>query len=337
MRYPVSEHFDGRRFFNPGGLPAGTPLDVLRWKLTSRPARWPRSVANTHPVRIPDGVAADEVAATFVGHATFLLQFRGANLLTDPIWSACAGPFGRLGPRRVRPPALALDALPPLRAVLVSHNHYDHLDLPTLRALDRAQRPLFVTSLGNERWLKRRGIRDVVELDWWQTHPMGDGLSVTFVPAQHFAARGFTDRYKTLWGGFVVERKGVKLYFAADSGWFDGFRAIGERLGPFDLALLPIGAYEPRWFMTPVHVTPEDAVQAHLDVRSRLSVAMHFGTFQLTDESIDEPIVRLRAALAERAIPEGTFVVPEFGETILTRRAEARPGSTYGADRTRRS
>jgi N-acyl-phosphatidylethanolamine-hydrolysing phospholipase D len=166
---------------------------------------------------------------------------------------------------------------------------------------------------------------------------MGDGLSITFVPAQHFAARGVTDRYRTLWGGFVVERKGLKVYFAADSGWFDGFRTIGERLGPFDLALLPIGAYEPRWFMTPVHVTPEDAVQAHLDVRSRLSVAMHFGTFRLTDEPIDEPVSRLRAALAERDIPDSAFVVPEFGETVLTRKAEALPGSTYGGDRTRRS
>lgn len=337
MRYPPSDHFDGRRFFNPGGPAAGTPLDVLRWKLTSRPARWPRSIENTHPVRLPDALAGDEVAATFVGHATILLQLRGANLLTDPIWSARAGPFGRLGPRRVRPAALALDALPALRAVLVSHNHYDHLDLPTLRALDRAQRPLFVTSLGNERWLKRRGLRDVVELDWWQTHLMGDGLSITFVPAQHSAARGLTDRHRTLWGGFVVERKGVKVYFAADSGWFDGFRTIGERLGPFDLALLPIGAYEPRWFMTPVHVTPEDAVQAHLDARSRLSVAMHFGTFQLTDEPIDEPPARLRAELARRGIAESEFVVPEVGETILTRKAEAPPGSTYGGARTRRS
>ena len=337
MRYPVSDHFDGRRFFNPDGPAARAFFEVLRWKWTSRPVPWPSARENTHRVRLPDGVAADDVAATFVGHATFLLQLRGANLLTDPIWSARAGPGGRFGPRRVRRPALDLDALPGIRTVLVSHNHYDHLDLPTLRALDASHRPLFVTGLGNARWLRRRGLRDVVELDWWQTHAMGDGLSVTFVPAQHFAARGLTDRCRTLWGGFVIERRGLKVYFAGDSGWFDGFRAIGERLGPFDLALLPVGAYEPRWFMTPVHVTPEDAVQAHLDVRSRRSIAMHFGTFRLTDEGIDEPVERLRAELLRRGIPEAEFAVPEFGETILTRTAEARPGSTCGADRTRRS
>lgn len=337
MPYPVSDHFDGRRFFNPWGLAARSPWDVVRWKLTTRPAVWPRSRENTHPVRLPDGVATDEVAATFVGHATFLLQLRGANLLTDPIWSEHAGPFGRLGPRRIRRPAVPLDALPSLRAVLVSHNHYDHLDLPTLRELDRVHRPLFVTSLGNERWLKRRGLRDVVELDWWQTHAMGDGLSITFVPSQHFAARGVSDRFRTLWGGFVLERRGLKVYFAGDSGWFEGFEAIGRRLGPFDLALIPIGAYEPRWFMTPVHVTPEEAVRAHLAVRSQRSIAMHFGTFQLTDEPVDEPLERLRAELARLGIPGSSFVAPEFGETILTRKAERDPGPTCGAVHTRRS
>jgi len=319
MRFPISDHCDGRRFFDPEGIAARPLRDVLRWKLTSRAARWPRRVehvAGPDPLLpAPGGTAA----ATFVGHSTFLVRTAGLALLTDPIWSDRAGPLRWLGPRRVHPPALPLEGLPRLDLVLVSHNHYDHLDLPTLRDLDRRHRPLVVTGLGNRAWLERRGLARVVDLDWWQVHRLPGGGTITFVPARHFSARGPHDRCRTLWGGFVVEADGVRLYFAGDSSRFPGFREIGERLGPPDLALLPIGAYDPRWFMDVVHVTPEEAVDAHVALGARRSVAMHFGTFQLTDEPIDEPADRLRAALAERGIGDEAFVIPRFGQTVTSR------------------
>jgi len=254
-----------------------------------------------------------------VNHVTFLLQFPGLNLLTDPVWSERVSPFSFAGPKRVHAPGIAFDALPPIHVVLISHNHYDHLDLATLRRLHATHRPLFVTLLGNKTFLEENGLANVVELDWWQEHTpvlaSGAALKITATPAQHFAARGITDRFRTLWGGFALETAAGKLYFAGDSGYFAGFAEIGGRLGPFDVAFLPIGAYEPRWFMEPVHCTPAEAVQIHREVRARRSIAMHYGCFPLADDAYDQPPRELRAALAAAGLTEQEFALPTVGET----------------------
>ncbi len=312
----MSEHFHRGRFRNPVTTADRRFWQFLRWMATRRKERWPRWVEEVPPGPVPQADAG-HVAATFVNHSTFLLQVGGQRILTDPMWSRRASPLSWAGPRRVRRPGVALEDLPPVSVVLVSHNHYDHMDLPTLRHLRERFDPLFVTSLGNRRYLRRRGLGRVEELDWWQSLRIGASLVVTLTPAQHFSARGLFDRNRTLWGGFLLASGRTRVYFAGDSGYGAHFRAIRERAGGIDLALLPIGAYEPRWFMRPAHVNPAEAVQVHLDLRPRLSIAMHFGTFQLTDEAIDEPVRALRAALAERGVDQHEFRVPAFGETIL--------------------
>jgi L-ascorbate metabolism protein UlaG (beta-lactamase superfamily) len=256
-----------------------------------------------------------ECAVTFVNHATFLLQFAGLNVLTDPIWSERTSPVSWAGPKRVREPGLAFAALPRVDLVLVTHNHYDHLDLPTLRRLHGAHRPLVVTTLGNRPFLAAEGLERVVELDWWQAHEVRPGVKVTVTPAQHFAARGLHDRMDTLWGGFALETPAGKVLFAGDSGYYAGFKEIGRRLGPFDLSFLPIGAYEPRWFMGPVHCDPAEAVQIHADVRARRSLGMHFGCFQLADDGFDQPVTDFLAAREKAAVAPEEFALPEVGET----------------------
>jgi len=313
----VSDHFDGRRYHNPGRAGARSLWQVIRWALTRRKRPWPRWVDDPPRPAPPPRVAAHEIAVTFVNHATFLLQLGGVNVLTDPIWSERASPVQWAGPRRVRRPGVAFEQLPPIDVVLVSHTHYDHLDLPTLLRLERRDAPRIVTGLGNRRFLNRRGLAKVEELDWWQTFSFRDSVRFTMTPAQHFSRRGLFDHNATLWGGFWIEYGAKKLFFAADTAYNGHFREIRERLGSPDVALLPIGAYEPRWFMAAAHMNPEEAVQAHLDLGAALSVAMHFGTFQLTDEPIDEPVRALRESLARHGISDGTFRVLEFGETLV--------------------
>jgi len=328
-RFPVSDHCDGERFFNPHA-PAGRSFaDVWRWMRTRERTPWPASLPppRTHPpppARVDPGAAA----VTFIGHSTFLIRTRSMALITDSVFTAHAGPFGRLGPPRVRPPAIALRDLPRVDLVLVSHNHYDHLQRSSLRAFGDAA---IVTALGVGRHLPppqsdpvvsafRRKMsafrRNVFELDWWQDVRVGDA-TVTAVPAQHFSARTPWDRNATLWCGFVVQADGVTIYFAGDTGYMPQFAEIGRRFPSIDVALLPIGAYEPRWFMTPIHMNPDDAVRAHVDLRPRVSVGMHFGTFQLTDEGIDDPVRALDRARVGHAIAPEAFRVLDFGETAI--------------------
>ncbi len=318
--FPVSDHCDGRRFFNPLGRPqARSFADLPRWWwqqiVHQQGTRWPKALPSPRRPQLPATVADGHVAVTFIGHSTFLLQFPGLTVLTDPIFARCAGPFGRLGPKRARPPAMQLAELPPIDVVLVSHNHYDHLDLAALQWLALERRPVFVTSLGNRAWLAERGVCDAVELDWWQEHTVSPQLHVTGTPAQHFAARTPWDRCLTLWGGFALRTAHGSVYFCGDSGWGPHFAEIGEKLGGFDFALMPIGAYEPRWFMTPVHVNPDEAVCAHLAVKARRSIGMHFGTFQLTDEAIDAPLHALAEARTTHGVATADFATLDFGET----------------------
>jgi N-acyl-phosphatidylethanolamine-hydrolysing phospholipase D len=252
---------------------------------------------------------------TWIGHSTFLIQIGGLGVLTDPHFTGRASPLGWAGPKRLAPPGLALRDLPPIDLVLVSHNHYDHLDDETVRGLARHHpRALFAVPLGLRGWLQRRGVRHAVELDWWQVHE-APAFTVTAVPAQHFSGRTLTDRNRTLWCGFVLEVAGRRIFFAGDTGYSKDFADIGARYAPMDLALIPIGAYAPRWFMRPVHVDPDEAVHIHRDVGARQSVAMHWGTFRLTVEPLDEPPRALQRALLQAGIPPEQFWVMAHGES----------------------
>ena len=300
-------HFDGKRFFNPTGAKAGGWLDLVRWQLTSRPERSPRFVRDVEPSRPPACVEGPELRVTVVNHSTVLLQQRGANILTDPIWSERASPVAWAGPRRRRVPGVRFEDLPEIDVVLLSHNHYDHLDLATLQRLAERGKPEFVTPLGVGQLLRSRGIGPVHELDWGESAAVG-GTTVHSVEAQHFAARGLFDRNRTLWCGYWIEAAGRTVYFAGDTAFGDHFTRIREHFGAPRLALLPIGAYEPRWFMSPVHMGPEGAVRAHEMLGARTSIAIHHGTFQLGDEGIDTPKKVLRACA-----PGDSFLVLENG------------------------
>lgn len=273
-------------------------------------ARWPSRI--DQPPCQPAALEDSAAVVTFIGHSTFLVQTPAGNILTDPMYSERAGPLNLFGPRRVRQPAVAFDDLPPISLVALSHNHYDHCDLRTLRRLARRFAPVVVTPLGNGRLVRSTGIRRVEELDWWQSVQVG-GASVTSTPAHHFSARTPFDRNRALWGGFMLTLGEVRILFAGDTAYGTFFQDIGRRLGPIDLALIPIGAYEPRWFMRSVHMNPEEAVQAHIDLAASQSIGMHFGTFQLTSEGLEAPLRALEQARNERGIPESEFSTLAFG------------------------
>jgi L-ascorbate metabolism protein UlaG (beta-lactamase superfamily) len=310
---PGSDHYDGQRFFNPHA-PQGKSLDdVRRWRRTRQKQPWPARISDP-PFPPPHPAGPGEIAATFIGHSTFFLQIGGVRILLDPIWSERCSPVRFAGPKRARAPGQPLDAMPGVDLLLVSHNHYDHMDLPTLRKVRRRWAAATVTGLDNARHLAKAGIKPVTELDWWQSVDIA-GARVTYVPAQHFSSRSLRDRNRSLWGGFVVEAGGKVVYFGGDSGYCPHFAEIGVRFPRIDLALLPIGAYEPRWFMRQQHMNPEEAVRAHLDLRARRSLGMHFGTFQLTDEAIDAPVEALRQAQTRAGVSQDAFDVLGFGET----------------------
>jgi len=308
-----SDHFDGRRFTNPDGV-AGQPFAAVPRMLREPRTPWPRHVDVT--VRHPAPISGAAAVVTFIGHSTFLVQTQSGNVLTDPMYSTHAGPLNRFGPRRVRKPAVLLEDLPPISTVLLSHNHYDHCDLPTLRQLARRFNPVIITPFGNGRLARSAGLRRVEELDWWQDATLAP-MPITLTPARHFSARTPFDRNRALWSGFVVKASGRRIYFAGDTAYGPFFHDIGKRVGPIDLALLPIGAYEPRWFMHVVHMNPAEAVQSHLDVGARMSIGTHFGTFQLTSEGIDEPLRALAEARRANGVDDSSFRTLDFGESML--------------------
>jgi L-ascorbate metabolism protein UlaG (beta-lactamase superfamily) len=317
---PVSDHFDGKRFFNPT-LPAGfapTLATVLKM-LRAHRSRWPRSIENKGVSQLNAQLAIDDIAVTFVNHATFVIQTGGVGILTDPIWSERASPFRRTGPRRARKPGVTFDDLPKIDLILLSHNHYDHLDRATLSRLQKAFSPGILVAAGDARLVGPLGFRDLRELDWWDQTTTSNGLKITFVPAQHTSARGLFDRHRSLWGGYVIENRGRRIYFSGDTGYSTHFSDIKMRLGSPDIAMLAIGAYEPRWFMQPIHMNPAEAVRAHGDLAAKHSIGMHFGTFQLTPEAIDQPQADLKAALSQSGISDQEFVTLHEGETRIYR------------------
>ncbi|MDB5985312.1 MAG: hypothetical protein JWR16_365 [Nevskia sp.] len=305
-----------KRFSNRYASPRHGGSEAFKWMLEFSRQKW-TPVEFPLADNDPEWLASNRSTAslTWIGHASFLLQLGGLNVLTDPHFTARASPFSFAGPRRLAAPGLQLHELPSIDLVLISHNHYDHLDEGSVRRLasDHPQ-ATFVVPLGLAAWFRQRHIERVVELAWWESAPIGSA-AVSSVPVQHFSGRGLHDRNATQWCGLVLEVAGYKVFFAGDTGYSKDFADIGARFAPFDLALLPIGAYDPRWFMAPVHVNPEEAVQIHRDIGSRLSVAMHWGTFRLTAEALDEPPQRLIAALAAAGIEAQDFLVFRHGET----------------------
>jgi L-ascorbate metabolism protein UlaG (beta-lactamase superfamily) len=338
-RFPISDHCDGTRFFTPGAPPLKNFSDVLRWRFSRRVADWtpltitPLSAPASPPANAP------EVIATWINHSTFLLQFAGISLLTDPVYSERVGLFGRIGPRRVHAPGIRFETLPKIDAILLSHDHYDHCDLPTLRHLVRAYDPVIIAPLGFRALLRPTGSTRLVELDWWQSHaltPPADSGSaihpsrstfhtpataaaaatITLTPAQHWSNRVTGPRCGRLWGGYFLNTSARRVFFAGDTGYHPTiFRDIAARLAPPDLALLPIGAYEPRWFMRDQHVNPAEAVQIHQDLGARLSLGMHWGTFQLTDEPRLDPPAALRNSLEITGLSPDSFQVMEPGQS----------------------
>jgi len=308
--------FDGRRFANATGPGVHGWADALKYMRTRQPERWPRHAGNDPAPRPADRVDDGTIRVTVVGHATVLLQVGGLNILTDPVLSPRIGPLSWLGVTRVRPPALAFADLPRIDVVLVSHDHYDHLDRPTLAALERRDAPLVLTGLKAGRKIPAARI---VELDWWESREIGNGMVATYVPAEHFSGRGLFDRNASLWGGFVIETAAGPVYFAGDTGDGPHFAAIRNRFGPMTVSLIPIGAYAPRWFMAPVHIDPAEAVAASLALESRLSIAIHFGTFALADDGIDAaPLALAEAVAAVEATGERIdFRLPVFGRPIV--------------------
>lgn len=312
-RGPRSSHFDGRRFHNEP--PTRNPgfFELLRWRTHRQHTEWgpPLSVEQAPPGPPPPArVRGETLRVTFIGHATTLIQTGGVNILTDPVWAERVGPFPKLlGPRRHRPPGVRFEDLPPIDVVVVSHNHYDHLDLPTLRRLAERHHPRILVGLGTRALLEREGIPGGEDLDWWRGQTIRPGVTIYAVPAQHSTRRGPSDRDVALWAGFVVTTARGGVYFAGDTGFGPHYARIRERYGPSRLAILPIGAYRPRWFMKPLHMNPEEAVQAARILEARTSIAMHFGTFDLADEGEREPLTDLRTAGAG-----DDFWVLGFGE-----------------------
>jgi len=314
-RGEVSDHFAGHRFHNVPATSHGLG-DVVKWMRERQRGEWPIWL-EVQPAEAPPARVYDrDLRLTFVNHATVLLQADGYNILTDPIWSDRAGPVPWAGPRRVKAPGLRFEDLPPIDLVLVSHNHYDHMDLPTLERLRDAHDPLIVTPLGNARFLQRKGLDKVVELDWWENYVAADSLDVTCTPAVHFSGRGPTDRDRALWGGFVVVTGLNVFYFAGDTGYGEHFGQIAAKTGPIRLALLPMGSYEPAWFMSPVHLNPAEALQAYRDVGATYGVATHFGTFELADDGYQQPVDDLVEALKEVDPSKTHFWAAENG-TVL--------------------
>lgn len=306
---PPTDHFDGTRFFNPGQPDTDKPLsDLLRWQMGPRPARWPTSVPVTQAR--PDA-RVDGIRITCVGHATLLIQAAGLNILADPVWSDRASPLRFAGPKRVTAPGIAFDALPPIDAVLLSHNHYDHLDLATLARLHAAHRPLIVAPLGND-VIVRHAVPDArtVTGDWGDGIAVGPGAETKVVRANHWSSRTPRDRRMALWCGHFVTTHAGTIWFAGDTGYGDGaiFRDIAATHGRPDIALIPIGAYSPRWFMRSQHCDPAEAVRIFEDVGATRALGIHWGTFQLTNEPREEPATGLVQALADRGIPPERFV-----------------------------
>ncbi len=315
---PISDHFDGTQFFLPDDLPPKGLKDLLKWQFGRQKKKWPKKIATKYHASPSNRRNSGDFSVTFIGHATILIQVGGINILTDPFFSDRASPFQFAGPKRAHPPGININALPPIDFILLSHNHYDHLDLAALKDLHDKSEPLIITPLGNGAIINKTGHKhQIVEADWHDTINLTQEVKVTLTPARHWSKRTIKDHNMALWCAFLIQTPFGPIYFSGDTGYGDGahFRAIHQQFGPPKLSFLPIGAYEPRWFMKDQHMNPNDAVKAHLDLKSQHSIAFHHGTIQLTDEAIDQPIIDLSSALKNNAVDPSRFSVLECGQS----------------------
>ncbi|MFP5227242.1 MAG: MBL fold metallo-hydrolase [Acidobacteriota bacterium] len=306
---PAVEHFRDGRFFNPGVVDHNFRT-ALRWMANRRIGPWRRWIDSPPGPPPPAQVDGSALRATFINHSTVLLQTGGLNILTDPVWSRRASPVQFAGPQRHRAPGIRFEDLPSIHVLLISHNHYDHFDVPTLKRLAAAHYPIVFCPIGLEAPLRRLGFTDVHQLDWWESRLWRD-IGVHCVQAQHFSARTPFDRNRTLWCGWILETEHGNVYFAGDTGFGDLFASIHDRFPSIRLALLPIGAYEPEWFMGPIHMSPEQAVNARDILGAATAMAIHFGTFSLADDGEFDPIERLRSALEGREDGERFWTLGE--------------------------
>jgi L-ascorbate metabolism protein UlaG (beta-lactamase superfamily) len=313
---PVSDHFDGLHFFQEGSDHSFGKMVKWLWEMET--VDWPEWINDPPQPKSPERVNNGELRVTYINHATLLIQVDGVNVLTDPIWSMRAGPFSRLGPKRVRAPGIAMKDLPQIDIILISHDHYDHLDLATLEQLARRDRPVVLAGLGVKTLLTSLNFSEVHEMDWWQEFDFKENrMKFTFVPAVHNSGRGMLGGNRTLWGGFVIEGKSGRVYFAGDTGYGSFLGSIKKRFGGFRLAVFPIGSYEKRWFMKNQHMNPDDAVKAHRLLGVKQSVGMHFGTFaEHPEQAVDAHERDLSAALKKYGVNESAFWVLGFGEGI---------------------
>ena len=346
----ISDHFDGKQFFNPSGQNAKGASDAFKWQTSKREKTpWaaiqdfefgekpatdfgnipksdiPNPTSNTPSIQNAFSTNLSNLRVTFIGHSTVLLQFDGWNILTDPVWYERSSPVQWAGPKRIKPAGIRLEDLPPIHLILQSHNHWDHLDINNLKKIYQKHKPQIVTSLGISQFLKQHGIEKSVDLDWNETFLVKKGantegspfseLTVACLPAQHFSGRGIPDRNATLWSSFMVSSPTLgNIYFGGDSGYAPFFKTIGAQFGTIRLALLPIGAFKPEWFMSPIHCTPAEAVQIHVDIHAEKTLAIHHGTFPLADDGQQEPVDELKKALILRGLSEDDFFVLKEGK-----------------------
>lgn len=314
---PPSDHYDGARFFGPKRSGGKGMLSLLKWQLSGTRAKWPRWIENAPQPPPPERVTGDTIRLTMIGHVSVLIQTAGINILTDPVWTDRASPFQVAGPKRVRAPGIALDALPPIDLVLVSHNHYDHLDTATLAELVRRFDPEIVTPLGNGTIIRKSAASaGITEIDWDERVTHGP-LVIEAEPVNHWSARWSNDRNEALWAGMTIHAPNRRIFFNGDSGYAEGWwvERLMAKHGTIDVSLCPIGAYAPRWFMADAHMDPDEAVQVYKAMGGPATLGFHWGVFQLTDEPIDEPRERLVAALAREGIDPARFRTLAPGES----------------------
>jgi len=316
---PVTDHFDGVRFFHPG-LPSSDKslLEIFKWKLFGKAVPWPKIVPGRMGVR--PALRVEDLQITHIGHASYLIQGGGINILVDPVWAARASPVKWSGPHRHNPPSVAFEDLPPIHAVLITHNHYDHLDTDAVRRLWEVHRPRTFAPLGNDAIIHADAPEIEVQTgDWWTVFSVSENIRVTIVPSYHWSSRGLGDRRMALWGGFVLETPAGLIYCAGDTAYRDGaiFKEIGKRFGPSLVAVLPIGAYAPRWFMQTQHANPQEAVQIAQDCGATNVLGVHWGTFALTDEPFHEPADQLQAAAQAKALEGIHFEALRPGDTWM--------------------
>ncbi len=317
--YPRSDHFDGKKFFNPDTRVGHGFLDTIKWLWEMDVVRWPQWIEDQPREKLLQRIGRGRIRITYINQGTTLIQLDNCNILTDPIWSDKAGPYSWLGVKRVRKPGIPFDDLPPVDLILISHDHYDHLDIQTLKKLYKIKQPKIITGLGIKRILNSEGIFNVTELDWWENCPYkGREILITFVPASHSSGRGIFDTNRTLWGGFVIKGKSGTIYFAGDSGYADFVNTIKKTFPQITVSLLPLGSYEKRWYMKHQHMNPSDAVKIHKILNSQISMGIHFATFlEHPEQSIDAHEKDLKIALKKYSFSESCFIVPKFGEGIF--------------------